>query len=189
MLMISPLVAGVLIAMGGTVWAADPPGARYVVSPDGREILDVQARLAWRRCLEGTYWNGRTCAGTPLTLDHSQAMARAKAMATADQKPWRVPQVAQLRRLAEEMKSDTTSFALLFPTTPADWHWSVSVNINTAPVNPYNYGNVMQGVDGTSVNRISFMHGWAVNFGTGEARGDMPKRESLWVRLVRNQVP
>jgi Protein of unknown function (DUF1566) len=184
-----PAVAGLALAGAATVCATDIPASRYVVSRDGREILDPQAGLAWRRCLEGMYWNGRTCEGTALTLDHSQAMARAREMALADQKPWRVPQIGQLRRLAASMQSDAASFALLFPANSDAWHWSSSVTVNNAPVNPYNYGNVMQGLNGSSVSRVAFLHGWALNLGTGQARDDFLKREPLRVRLVHSYAP
>jgi Protein of unknown function (DUF1566) len=183
------LVVASLLAGATTVFAADPLGARYLVSPDGREILDSQQKLAWRRCVEGMYWNGRTCEGTPLTLDHAQAMARAKEMANADQKAWRVPQMAQLRRLAESRRSDAAAFALLFPAAPNEWHWSASVTVDSTAVNPYNYGNVMRGLNESGVNRISFMHGWALNMETGQARSDVLKRELLWVRLVHPYIP
>jgi hypothetical protein len=47
----------------------------------------------------------------------------------------------------------------------------------------------MQGLDESAVNRISFMHGWALNLSTGEALGNVLKGEPLRVRLVRYQEP
>jgi hypothetical protein len=182
------LLAGMLVAAGGTAFAEEAAKPQYIVSSDGQEVLDVRAGLAWRRCVEGMRWNGRTCAGAPLALEHGQAVAWANKAAASDQRSWRLPSVAQLRRLSEARSADA-AWATLFPAAPAEWHWSASVNVNTAPVNPYNYGNIMQGVNGNSVNRIAFMHGWAVNFATGEARGDMLKREPLRLRLVRAQLP
>jgi hypothetical protein len=35
-------------------------------------------------------------------------------------------------------------------------------------VNPYRYDNISRGVSGESVNRLSFLHGWSVDLGTGE---------------------
>ncbi len=44
--------------------------------------------------------------------------------------------------------------------------------------------NIEKGVTAENSNSLAFLHGWAVNPQTGEARGDVLKREKLLVRLV-----
>ncbi|HSV51971.1 MAG TPA: DUF1566 domain-containing protein [Burkholderiaceae bacterium] len=158
---------------------------RFSISADGQEVLDTSSKSIWRRCVEGMHWNSKTCVGTPLAFDHAQAMARAKDQAASSQLSWRIPSAAQLRRLGEASRQHPAVHGINFPAAPAGWHWSASVSTNNAQINPYNYGNVMQGLGPTSVNRLAFLQGWAVNWGSGEARGDVLKRELLAVRLVR----
>jgi hypothetical protein len=45
----------------------------------------------------------------------------------------------------------------------------------------------MRGRTNENTNRMAFLHGWAVNLTSGEARGDVTKRTKLPVRLVRPQ--
>ena len=54
-----------------------------------------------------------------------------------------------------------------------------------AGFNQYDYGNIVQGRNASGANSVSFMHGWAVHMGTGEAAGDVSKKTGLLVRLVR----
>ncbi len=57
--------------------------------------------------------------------------------------------------------------------------------IEVRKVNPYNYGNVMNGVTDQNVNQMKFLHAWVVNTATGESRDDVLKRTPMFVRLVR----
>ena len=62
------------------VWAVDPPAsANLVLSADGAYVINLRAHLAWPRCVEGMQWNGRTCTGRPLLVDHAEAVALASA--------------------------------------------------------------------------------------------------------------
>ena len=42
----------------------------------------------------------------------------------------------------------------------------------------------MQGRTSENTTQLAFLHAWAVNLATGEARGDVLKRTELPVRLV-----
>ena len=63
------------------------------------------------------------------------------------------------------------------------------MSVRVSSVNQYNYGNIRRGVDSHNVNRISYLHGWAVHAQTGEASADHLKRSKLLVRLVRSAEP
>lgn len=168
-----------LLALACCLAASAGGAADWAVSADGAYVIDVRARLAWPRCIEGMSWNGGACAGTPQLLDHAEAQALAVNRWKAESVRWRLPTSHELKRLAGHMGTD------LFPGSPGGWYWSGSATVNTAQANPYNYGNVMQGRSGDATNRLNYLHGWAVNLSTGEAAGDVSRRNRLPVRLVR----
>lgn len=176
-----PLAAG---AQAGVRSAAQPAPLALELSADGQEVLDPVARLSWRRCVEGMHWNGKTCEGQPLKLDRAQASERARIEARESGRPWRLPRATELRRLAGSARLQAGGVPV-FPGAPADWHWTSSVSIDTSRPNPYNYGSVMREREGGGLNQVATTQGWAVQFGSGEARGDMARREPLAVRLVR----
>ncbi len=175
----------------GLVWgahAAVPAAAslRFQVSDAGDEVTDVQAKLVWRRCVEGMAWNGSTCTGKAKLLDHMQAQAVAKAAFESSKLPWRLPHVPELKRLLGSGQAPAVVDPELFPHTPPQWHWSASTTVaGSGTFNPYNYGNIAQGRTSSGMNQMAFLHGWAVNFSLGEVQGEMSKRTPLVVRLVR----
>lgn len=179
------------------VWAAacacaagKPASADWAPSGDGAEVVDVHARQAWARCVEGMQWDGQTCRGEPVLATHKEALALASARRKADGLDWRLPRVTDLRRLVHETGARRGLAQALFPGSPHDWYWAGTANVDASSgtANPYNYGTVMRGQDNASLNRMAFLHGWAVDMDSGDARGDMPKRTArLPVRLVRAQ--
>lgn len=154
------------------------------VSRDGREVLDPAAHLAWDRCLWGQRWSGQACTGTPVLLRQAEAAARARERARESGQPWRVPRVAELQRLPR--RGGDGLDPALFPGAPADWHWSGTPALVRQPVNPYNYGSVMRGETGQPGTDTTFVNGWAVHLGDGQARDDVPRQSRLAVRLVRD---
>ena len=179
------LLAGVGLLAVGTVAAAPPLDPKWVLSQDGAYVIDQQARMAWPRCAEGMTWNGKTCTGKPKLMTHSEAKVHVAARAKVDGVAWRLPRAQELRYLVEKTNPARGLDPVLFPAAPGEWHWSSTANINMAPVNDYNYGNVMEGRTSANTNRIAFQQGWAVNLSTGEARGDASRSSHLPVRLVR----
>ena len=52
-------------------------------------------------------------------------------------------------------------------------------------MNQYSYDNIQKGRNNDNADRMAYLHGWAVNLATGEAKGDVSKRSNLPLRLVR----
>jgi hypothetical protein len=52
-------------------------------------------------------------------------------------------------------------------------------------VNPYNYGNVMQGRTAESAPDAAFSLGWAMDLPSGATQGDVSTSRRLALRLVR----
>jgi hypothetical protein len=163
---------------------ADAPA--LVLADRGAQILDPYTGLAWSRCVEGMQWNGKTCTGHPLRVGHAQALALAVARRGVDGFAWRLPRVAELERMVHRAGPPPGLDPVLFPAAPAESHWAMTASIDTnmLPVNQYNYANIQSGRTDENTTQLSFLHGWAVNLATGEARGDVLKRTELPVRLV-----
>jgi hypothetical protein len=152
------------------------------LTADGAGVVDEEARLVWSRCVEGMKWNGATCIGEASSMNHADAAAAGVARTKSDGLPWRLPRVGEMQRAAQW----TRSAMPLFPSAPEGWYWSGTAVVDLVPVNQYRYENIRRHVTEESVNRIAFLHGWAVDLATGEARDDVPKRARLPVRLVRS---
>lgn len=155
----------------------------WALSDDGAYIIHREARVAWPRCVEGMAWDGRRCTGAPLLLDRQEALALAQTRSRALGATWRLPHVKDLQQLASARASRSDGAALL-PAASHAWCWSATAVVDTGRFNEYNYGNVARGLNKSNVNQLGFLHGWAVNTADGEARGDVPRRTKLSVRLV-----
>lgn len=176
--------AMVLALASGGVGAAEPP-AGLTVSPDGQELLDAAGGHAWSRCVEGMRWDGRACQGEPALFTLAEALAMARARSETSGKGWRVPRVPEIKGFGERL-AHASQPATLAPAAPAGWYWTSTVRIDSEAVNPYAYRNVQRGATESHADRLVPQVGWAVDPRTGEARGDMPRRERLPLRLVRS---
>lgn len=176
----------ILLMAPALATAETGPAPGLAASPDGALVINARARLAWSRCVEGMRWTGKTCAGQPTLVDHAGAVALATARRQADGADWRLPRVPELQRLVGRSTRPAGVDQVLFPAAPRDWHWSGTANVDVVPVNPYNYGNIAQGRTSDNANQIAALQGWAVDLGSGQARGDVPRATKLPVRLVRS---
>lgn len=176
----------VLLGLSMMAHAQTDSGSPWIVSKDGQTVMDTGNQLVWRRCVEGMRWVGRTCRGRPLLLDHVQASDHARQQAGKDRLPWRLPRSLELSRLVDRAQQNPTVNPKVFPATPPEWHWTLSVTVNNPGFNQYNYTNIAKGATPGSVSAVSLEHAWAVNFADGEASGTILRRSPLVVRLVRN---
>jgi hypothetical protein len=172
------------LAAASAAAAGDETADNLSASDDGAFVIDARTRVAWARCVEGMRGTGTTCSGVADRLDHAGATARVAQRRRSDGLNWRLPRVRELQWL---LKSDSPTKRIdttRFPRASDGWHWSASVSIDSSTVNPYNYSNIRSGVTAENVNRIAYLHGWAVHLGSGEANGAINKRTRLPVRLV-----
>lgn len=168
----------------GVAAQTEPP--RFALSEDGDYVIDLKAKLAWPRCVEGMVWDGKTCTGQPQLFDHAQATAHALARWKAEGIRWRLPHTTELKRLVDPRAAQQGLDPALFPAAPREWHWSGTANIRAGgQVNQYSYDNIQKGRNNDNADRMAYLHGWAVNLVTGEAKGDVSKRSTLPLRLVR----
>lgn len=168
------------LAYGPMAQAAESPVATLQASPNGQELWDLQARLAWMRCVHGMKWQGERCQGSPERLTYGQAQQLVKTRGQADKLRWRLPRATELRRLRQRVAPTDNAKQSLLPNTPADWHWTGTASVNASPVNNYSYDQIAPGK-----SQLSAPQAWAVDWATGQADGEMGRGNALLVRLVR----
>jgi hypothetical protein len=184
--MCATICAGASAATVSPTGTASEVGSpAFVVSEDGQEVLDVKSHLIWRRCVEGMRWTGKTCWGLAAEVDHADAQEIVQRESSRSGLAWRLPFSPELMHLVDKNWRKPTVDPKVFPATPPLWHWTSSISVGTGNFNQYNYGNIVQGKTPGSINQVSFLHGWGVNFATGEARGNISRRTEMAVRLVR----
>lgn len=164
----------------------EEPARGLSPSASGAEIIDIQAALVWRRCVEGLQWSAGRCKGEPVSLTRREALDWARHQTAGDAPRWRVPRAPELQRLARLRAQRRALDSTLFPMAPASVWWSASVDVNSGPVNQYNYGNILRGVNAANATDLSFLHGLAVDMSSGELR-KVYKDERLPLMLVRDR--
>ncbi|MEP6502200.1 MAG: DUF1566 domain-containing protein [Betaproteobacteria bacterium] len=163
--------------------AGEPdPRSRPPTTDGGGGVVDEEAHLVWSRCVEGRHWDGATCAGEAGSMNHTEAVAAAASRAKRDGVPWRLPRVSEM----QHMVRGSTPARARFPAAPQGLHWSGTAVVDLGTVNQYRYQNIRRHVTEENANRIAFLHGWAVDLATGEARDNVLKSTHLPVRLVRS---
>jgi hypothetical protein len=166
--------------------AADAPAnPEWVVTADGAFVVHLSANVAWPRCMEGQRWTGQRCEGQALRMNQTEALALARARHKADGVAWRLPHLQELQLLARRNTRPPTPERPLLPGADDAWCWSSTAAVDTSVINEYSYGNVVRGVNAQNMARAQFLHAWAVNTATAEARKDVLKQNLLQVRLVR----
>ena len=137
----------------------------FQVSADGSEAKDLRSGLVWRRCIEGSNWNGASCVNAgAATYTHEAAFARAIAQRTSD-KQWRLPNVKELTSLVRRDGAEPLPYIenSVFPGTPNSYFWTTSPFVSDSSI------------------------AWTVYFGYGSTGSNQARVEPRYVRLVRNE--
>ena len=193
------LMAGTLSAQAGP--EEEMRAAGFALVEQGAGVLDQRTGLVWARCPQGMAWSGRQCAGQATLLTQEAALRQAAELRQAQtarpgptpgqtQGPaWRLPHVADLRRLSNRLSKEPRLQTLLFPQAPRGLYWSDSAVVGESQVNPYNYGNIEQGRTQDNAVQLRFLHAWAMDpLAPGESREEA-KRSLHLVRLVHPSTP
>ena len=151
-------VAGLLFA---SVAAHAETAPRFVVSADGQEVLDTSTQLTWRRCAEGTTWNGKICKGkvARFTLATARKYVSDLGQKSPDH-PWRIPGKEDLESLVIKGKKAPLIDLASFPNTKST-----------------TFGALRPGFDDN-------LNCWVVNFRTGHVLG-YTGQAKFALRLVR----
>ncbi len=132
-------------------------------------IQDLTNNLEWLRCSVGQQWNGDTCTGDALLMDHETikiAITIANEQLGGD---WRLPSLKELLSLVcqeckkRRLSSIPTINAKYFPNTDPRAYWT------------------------GEQNKMSKGSYWTVNFFTGHKFGRFYPYQQMAVRLVRDR--
>jgi len=150
------LLVGLAAAAG-----ADAQG-RFTVSADGAEVTDTSTKLVWRRCIEGTHWDGKACAGKVMKFRYAEAKRHAAGLSKGGGQPWSIPTRTELASLVDRTPKKKRPLIdnAAFPQTPALQFWA------SRP--------------GTDDN----LNAWLVSFANGKVYGNMGEAR-FPLRLVR----
>ena len=135
------------------------PNERFIDNGDGT-VSDKNTGLIWMRCSLGQTWDGATCSGAALEYTWQQALQASDGYTYSGSSAWRVPDIHQLRSIAEWSCVDPAINIAIFPQTPASLFWASSPSRN--------YG----------------INAWEVSFLQGNDNFTN-KNNGLYLRLVR----
>jgi len=131
--------------------------------PKEHLIIDLYTGTEWMRCSVGQRWNGETCIGKIISLNHKQMDEVIDLAEEQLGQGWRLPSRKELESLVCKGCGIPKIDKEIFP--------------NTDPV-PYWTGEQ---------NKYAKKHYWSVNFYTGHTYGRFFPYQNLAVRLVRNR--
>ena len=161
----------VVLALQQTVKAETPP--KETVAPHvttsghflvrNHIVVDLQNGVEWMRCSVGQQWDGKTCVGAAVALNHDEI---ARAILIANEQlgsGWRLPTRAELEGLVCKACAPVKIELDSFPNTMAEPYWT------------------------GEVNSFASRHIWSVNFMTGHTYGRFFPTQRILVRLVRDR--
>lgn len=133
--------------------------SRFKVSADGSEVTDTQSQLTWKRCAEGSTWDGKACTGKPMRFDFRNAKKHAAEAGKSG--TWRLPSREELVGLVDKAKKKKPKIDVeAFPNTPSLPFWA------------------------TRAGSTDDLNAWLVNSSNGKVLGNVAERK-FPVRMVR----
>ena len=143
---------------------ASTPDSRFIVN--GGEVTDLATGLIWQRCSLGQ--TGSDCSGGGATgYSWTLALQAADDEKQLTGKPWRLPNVKELRSIVEEKCHDPAINLVVFPGTPASNFYRTA---------------------SPSTSAFNSNRSWWVHFGKGNSFHDGTRTSSYSVRLVRDGI-
>lgn len=133
-------------------------------------VIDLAHSVEWLRCTVGKVWDGSTCAGETVRLDHAQIEVAITQANEQLGEGWRLPTLDELEGLLCE-SCEKLSYSQpqpmidneIFPATEAEPYWT------------------------GDKNKLSSRHYYSVNFFNGWTYGRFLPTQPLAVRLVRDR--
>lgn len=133
-------------------------------------VRDLSNKVEWLRCSVGQQWDGSTCVGEVILMNHETIN---QAIKIADEQlggSWRLPNLKELKSLVcEDCEPDLISCKrakideTVFPNTDARAYWTGQQNF------------------------MAQRHYWTVNFCTGHHYGRFYPEQEMAVRLLRDR--
>ena len=127
-------------------------------------VVDLRFGVEWLRCTVGKVWNGETCVGEAVRLNHEQIEIAIEQASEQLGEGWRLPTLEELEGLVCEECGRPMIDSDVFPATESEPYWTGEEN-------------------GFSAKNYFF----SVNFFNGWTFGRFPPSKPLSVRLVRDR--
>ena len=127
-------------------------------------IVDLRFGVEWLRCSVGKVWNGTTCVGEAVRLNHDQIGIVIEQASEQLGEGWRLPTLEELEGIVCEKCGRPMIDQEIFPATEAEPYWTGEQN-------------------GFSSKKYFF----SVNFFNGWTFGRFPPSKPLAVRLLRDR--
>ena len=112
---------------------ASNPSAAYVIDAVKGTVVDTRTALMWDQCPYGLS-DGACATGTIGGFTWQEALLNVVAANTASYKgysDWRVPNVKELRSLAEECRGEPSINESVFPAAPPAVFWSSTPSVDS----------------------------------------------------------
>ncbi len=126
-------------------------------------VIDLFTSTEWMRCSVGQRWNGETCIGKIINLNHDQMDEVLKLASEQLGSGWRLPSRKELESLVCKDCNIPKINSEVFPNTDPAPYWT------------------------GERNKFAKRHFWSVNFYTGYTYGRFFPYQSIAVRLVRTR--
>jgi hypothetical protein len=103
------------------------PTDQFTPNVDGT-VTDNKTTLTWMRCSLGQEWNENdsSCTGTASTYSWQSALTTASTTSFAEQNDWRLPNIKELKSIAEQACYSPSINAVIFSNTTSSAYWSSS---------------------------------------------------------------
>lgn len=149
----------VLLLTNGTTQALSSP-----FYAEDHIVIDLTKKIEWLRCTVGQQWNGKTCVGKTLLMNH-ETIKQATKIANKQLGPsWRLPTLEELYGLVcKSCEKGKKFYSDKFPNTDPRAYWTGERNL---------------------MSKGSY---WTVNFFTGHKFGRFYPNQEMAVRLVRDR--
>ena len=113
-------------------YPATTPDADFADAGSGT-VRHIPTGLTWKRCAEGQTWDGTTCTGSAAGYTWQQALDRVDSVnagtastQNATQTDWRLPNINELKSIADLGCVNPAINTTQFPNTSASVFWSGS---------------------------------------------------------------
>ncbi|ALO33369.1 hypothetical protein CMT41_00570 [Colwellia sp. MT41] len=103
------------------------PTSQFDLNSDGT-VTDNKTELIWMRCSLGQTWNASdsSCSGSALNYNWQSALTTANSTSFAGQNNWRLPNIKELKSIAEQACYSPAINVSVFPDTSTSNYWSSS---------------------------------------------------------------
>jgi hypothetical protein len=154
-------LAGAILCLGLWLTASAVNAANFMTRD--HLVIDLRHGIEWLRCSAGQVWNGVTCSGELVRLDHEQIEQAIKLANEQLGGNWRLPDREELEGLVCPTCGPPQIDAAIFPGTSGEPYWT------------------------GQVNNIARRFYYSVNFLNGWTYGRFLPAKQLAVRLVRDR--